>query len=90
MQRPALFRNVFRGLKSCKTSTDDYDLLALKLRSAAERLFHSQVSQNMLYKPLLHSLLIASSVSVLSILIGSLIAWLMVRSDLPAKGSSPT
>ena len=51
-----------------------------------QRLFHSQVSQNMLYKPLLHSLLIASSVSVLSILIGSLIAWLMVRSDLPAKG----
>ena len=51
-----------------------------------QRLFNSQVSQNMLYKPLLHSLLIASSVSVLSILIGSLIAWLVVRSDLPAKG----
>ncbi len=51
-----------------------------------QRLFNSQVSQNMLYKPLLHSLLIASSVSVLSILVGSLIAWLMVRSDLPWKG----
>ena len=50
-----------------------------------QRLFNSSVSQNMLYKPLGHSLLIASCVSVFSILLGSLIAWLLVRSDLPGK-----
>lgn len=50
------------------------------------RVLHSQVSQNMLYRPLMNSLMIALCVSVLSILLGGLIAWLMVRSDLPFKG----
>lgn len=49
------------------------------------RIIHSTVSKNMLYRPLLHSLLIAGSVSVLSILLGGMIAWLLVRSDLPGK-----
>lgn len=39
----------------------------------------------MLYKPLMHSLLIATAVSVFSIGLGGAIAWLMVRSDLPFK-----
>ena len=50
-----------------------------------QRILNSSVSANMLYRPLLHSLLIASCVSVGSILVGGLIAWLMVRSDLPGK-----
>ena len=50
-----------------------------------KKLLFSEVSQNMLYKPLLHSLLIATVVSVLSIGLGGTIAWLMVRSDLPYK-----
>jgi iron(III) transport system permease protein len=49
------------------------------------RLLSSGISRNMLYRPLAHSLIIASCVSVFSILIGGLIAWLMVRSDLPFK-----
>ncbi len=50
-----------------------------------QRILNSSVSSNMLYRPLLNSLLIASCVSVGSILVGGLIAWLMVRSDLPGK-----
>ena len=50
-----------------------------------KKLLCSEVSQNMLYKPLMHSLLIATAVSVLSIGLGGAIAWLMVRSDLPFK-----
>lgn len=50
-----------------------------------KRLLFSTVSQNMLYKPLAHSLLIAFSVSCISIVLGGLVAWLMVRSDLPFK-----
>ena len=49
------------------------------------RLLFSNVSSSLLYKPLLHSLLIASCVSVLSIGIGTLLAWLMSRSDMPGK-----
>jgi iron(III) transport system permease protein len=49
------------------------------------RLLNSTVSQNMLFKPLVHSLGIAFAVSALSILLGGLIAWLVVRSDLPFK-----
>jgi iron(III) transport system permease protein len=49
------------------------------------RLLHSTVSQNMLFKPLVHSLGISFAVSVCSILLGSLIAWLITRSDLPFK-----
>ena len=50
-----------------------------------KKLLCSEVSQNMLYKPLMHSLLIATAVSVFSIGLGGAIAWLMVRSDLPFK-----
>ena len=50
-----------------------------------KQLFASRISGKMLYEPLLHSLTIAPSVSALSIVIGSVAAWLMVRSDLPFK-----
>ncbi len=49
------------------------------------RLLFSDVSNSLLYKPLLNSLAIAITVSVLSISLGSMLAWLMVRSDLPGK-----
>jgi iron(III) transport system permease protein len=50
-----------------------------------KRLLTSNISQNMLYKPLVHSLVIAFSVSCISIVLGGLMAWLVVRSDLPFK-----
>ncbi|MGN1203630.1 MAG: ABC transporter permease [Lachnospiraceae bacterium] len=50
-----------------------------------KQLFCSKVSRKLLYEPLLHSLTIALSVSVLSIAIGGITAWLMVRTDLPFK-----
>jgi len=50
-----------------------------------KRLFASNLSANLLIKPLLNSLLIGFFVSFFSILIGSLLAWLMVRTDLPCK-----
>lgn len=49
------------------------------------RIFHSSISKNMFYKPLLHSLLVAGCTSVIGIVLGSLFAWLMVRSDVPHK-----
>ncbi len=49
------------------------------------RLLFSDVSSSLLYKPLLHSLLIASCVSVFSIAIGTLLAWFLARSDMPGK-----
>ena len=49
------------------------------------RLLFSDVSASLLWKPLVNSLLIGLSTSVLSILIGGLLAWLVVRSDIPWK-----
>lgn len=50
-----------------------------------QRILNSNVSSNMLYRPLLNSLMIALCVAIGSILVGGVIAWLMVRSDLPCK-----
>lgn len=50
-----------------------------------KQLFASKISAKMLYQPLMHSLVIALCVSVLSVLIGGTAAWLMVRTDLPLK-----
>lgn len=50
-----------------------------------KRLLYSDVSKNLFYVPLFNSLVIAVSVSAISILLGSLIAWVMVRTDLPGK-----
>lgn len=49
------------------------------------RLLSSEMTKQLLLQPLLNSLLIGVCVSVLAILIGSVLAWLMVRSDLPFK-----
>lgn len=50
-----------------------------------QRLLASELSWTMLIKPLLNSLVIGVCVSVCAILLGSILAWLMVRSDLPFK-----
>ncbi len=49
------------------------------------RLLFTEVSASLLFRPLLNSLIIAITVSVLSIGLGAGVAWLMVRSDLPFK-----
>ncbi|MDO4853446.1 MAG: iron ABC transporter permease [Clostridia bacterium] len=50
-----------------------------------QRLLASKLTTNLLLIPLGHSLLIGFAVSAGSILLGSILAWLMVRSDLPLK-----
>ena len=50
-----------------------------------QRLLASDLSWNLLFKPLLNSLTIGVGVSVCAIALGSILAWLMVRSDLPFK-----
>ena len=50
-----------------------------------QRLLVSELSWTMLIKPLINSLTIGVCVSVCAILLGSILAWLMVRSDLPFK-----
>ncbi len=50
-----------------------------------DKLLRGVSSKNMLYKPIMHSLMIATVVSFTSIILGGLVAWLMVRSDIPYK-----
>lgn len=50
-----------------------------------KRLLGSEMTARLLLQPLLNSLLIGVCVSVCAITIGSLLAWLMVRTDLPFK-----
>lgn len=50
-----------------------------------QRLLMSNLSQKLLLQPLRNSLFIGFFVSFFSILVGSTLAWLMVRTDLPFK-----
>ncbi len=50
-----------------------------------QRLLTGNLSGTLLYTPLRNSLMIAFFVSLFSIILGSSLAWLMVRSDLPGK-----
>lgn len=50
-----------------------------------KRLLASELSGRLLIQPLMNSLLIGVSVSVCAISLGSILAWLMVRTDLPFK-----
>ena len=50
-----------------------------------QRLLGSSLTKQMLVQPLLNSLLIGVCVSFFAILLGSVLAWLMVRTDLPFK-----
>lgn len=51
-----------------------------------QRLLASNLSKSLLYIPLRNSLVIAVCVSFFAITLGSVLAWLMVRTDLPFKG----
>lgn len=51
----------------------------------AERLFTSQVSWRLFWQPLLNTLMVASSATVLALVIGGALAWLLARSDLPGR-----
>ena len=50
-----------------------------------KRLLASNLSMNLLIKPLLNSLILGFFVSVGAIALGSILAWLMVRTNLPFK-----
>lgn len=50
-----------------------------------KRVLASSISKKMLWTPLKNSLIIAVSTAVIGVTLGSLLAWLMVRSDLPYK-----
>ena len=45
----------------------------------------SPLTSAILWEPLLHSLLIGAFVTVISVPLGALLAWLMVRTDIPGK-----
>lgn len=49
------------------------------------RIFASELTHNLLMEPLRNSLIIGVCVSVFAITLGSVLAWLMVRTDLPFK-----
>lgn len=50
------------------------------------RVFNSAISESMLYQPLWNTLWTSIAVSVLALSIGCLLAWLVVRTDLPLRG----
>lgn len=50
-----------------------------------KRTFSEPSSYSFFYKPLLNTLIISTSLAVLSLLIGGVLAWLVVRTDLPYK-----
>lgn len=49
------------------------------------RVFASELSSALLFRPLMNSIIIGLSVSAIGVTFGALVAWLMVRSDLPGK-----
>ena len=49
------------------------------------RMFNSQLSQTMVYTPLMNTLIIAVCTSILALTLGTLLAWLVVRTDLPLR-----
>ena len=48
-------------------------------------LLASPLTKTIFWEPLIHSLIIGFFVTIISVPVGSLIAWLMVRSDIPGK-----
>jgi len=50
-----------------------------------QKIIHSQISKNVFFKPLAHSMVISIFTSGIGVLLGAVLAWLMVRSDLPHK-----
>ncbi len=50
-----------------------------------QRVFASNISEVLFYQPLLNTLLISFSMSALAISIGCILAWVVVRTDIPFK-----
>ena len=50
-----------------------------------KRVFSSPLSQNVFYRPLLHSLTTSVAISFFAITLGAMMAWLVVRTDMPFK-----
>ncbi|HFQ16058.1 MAG TPA: iron ABC transporter permease [Rhodobacteraceae bacterium] len=51
-----------------------------------QRIFTGRLSKALFYKPLLNSLMVGAGVTLLAVIIGSGLAWLLVRTDLPYRG----
>ncbi len=49
------------------------------------RVFTGRLSQALFVKPFINSLLVGAGVTSLSMLVGTLLAWVLVRTDLPFK-----
>ncbi len=49
------------------------------------RMFNSQLSQTMVWTPLMNTLTVAITTSFLTLVIGTLLAWVVVRTDLPLR-----
>jgi len=49
------------------------------------RIFSSRISQSMLYDPLINTLYTSVGISFFALTIGTLLAWLVVRTDLPGR-----
>ena len=49
------------------------------------RIFSSRISQSMLYDPLINTLYTSVGISFFALAIGTLLAWLVVRTDLPGR-----
>jgi len=49
------------------------------------RVFASEMSSSIFYKPLLNSLMVGAGVTVLAMFLGSIFAWLIVRTNIPYK-----
>ena len=50
------------------------------------RMLTSKIAMIMTYEPLLHSLTISLGATMLALVIGGLMAWMVVRTDVPGKG----
>ncbi len=50
-----------------------------------KRIFHSNLTRNVLIEPLFHSISTALGISLFAMLIGGMLAWLVTRTDLPFR-----
>lgn len=74
-------------------TVQDIDLRVLKDSNVGDftlyhwiRMLTSKIARIMTYEPLLHSLTVSLGATVLALIIGGLMAWLVVRTDVPGKG----
>lgn len=74
-------------------TVQDSDLRVLKDANVGDfttyhwlRMLTSKIAKIMTYEPLMHSLTVSFGATLLSLAIGGLMAWLVVRTDVPGKG----